>query len=226
MSQPEIEKIVERELQLSIAATIKVSPDRYGKQTPEEKEALHERNRIATRNMLTMILSKIERKDPSECWNLFHMGNPISREVFHIETGIKLPRGEKKTREAIRTWIGAEKYDRYFADIEEQREFERIERERTQSGVKLQTELSGKLSYIGPFGGLKVYGTFETYIREYLKAGYRPEDKKIGFSTGWNLVLRTENSTRTSPTFRQQNVRAWIDTILLRLEVSKSLSTP
>lgn len=63
---------------------------------------------------------------------------------------------------------------------------------------------------------MSIVGTFEEYIRLKLSEGFRPVDRKRGFSSGW--VLRREETDRNgwqeTQQFRGKIVRQWIDSIL------------
>lgn len=144
----------------------------------------------------------------------FHLGNPLSRELFTALTGVKLPNTESGTREAIREWYGAERWDAFW----EKRRIEEAEKQSIRKEQEKQRELKNKLServrYPRPGGGVSITGTFEEYLRLKLSEGFRPEDRKRGFSTGWVLKL----NGKETPQFRGKLVREWIDSVIPEYE--------
>jgi len=211
-----LERYVEADLQRVIENTLRNYREKYESLSEAERESLHNQQRDNSRKWLSKIFAMIENRNPSEVRNAFHHGNPTSREIFTEITGISLPRTESGTRESLRQWIGEKYWDDHFAELtrqEEQRISDRKEKERLK---ELSDLLSEKIRYHRPGGGVSIVGTFEEFIRLKLSEGFRPVDRKRGFSSGW--VLRREETDRNgwqeTQQFRGKIVRQWIDSIL------------
>lgn len=211
-----IERYVESDLRQVIENTLRNHRERYKSLPENEREEMHERQREKSREWISKIFAKIENKIPSEVRNAFHLGNPVSREIFTEITGLTFPNTESGTREVLRQWIGEQVWDNHFAELkrqEEQRISDRKEKERLK---ELHDLLSEKIRYHRTSGGVSIVGTFEEFIRLKLSEGFRPVDRKRGFSSGW--VLRREendgNGWQETQQFRGKTVRQWIDSIL------------
>lgn len=140
-----LERYVESDLQRVIENTLRNYRERYESLPETEREELHERQRENSRKWLSKIFAMIENRNPSEVRNVFHLGNPTSREIFTEITGITLPKTESGTRDSLRQWIGEKYWDDHFAELkrqEEQRISDRKEKERLKELSDLLSEKS------------------------------------------------------------------------------------
>lgn len=211
-----IERYVESDLRQVIENTLRNHRERYESLPDNEREEMHERQRERSREWISKIFAKIENKIPSEVRNAFHLGNPVSREIFTEITGLTFPNTESGTREVLRQWIGEHVWDNHFAELKRQEEQHISDRKEKERLKELHDLLSEKIRYNRTGGGVSIIGTFEEFIRLKLSEGFRPVDRKRGFSSGW--VLRREETDGTgwqeTKQFRGKAVRQWIDSIL------------
>lgn len=217
-----LERYVEADLRQAIDNTLRNYRERYEALSESEREDLHEQQREKSRKWIGKIFSMIENRNPSEVRNAFHLGNPVSREIFMELTGVSLPGTESGTRQALRQWIGEELWDEHFSELKRLEEKVIADRQESARRKELAERLSEKIRWHTGNGGLAVTGTFEEYIRLKLSEGFRPVDRKRGFSSGW--VLRREETDRNgwqeTQQFRGKLVREWIDSIIPEYSVT------
>lgn len=210
----DIGKYVEADLQQAIKATIEKYPERYAALTDEARAEMHEKHRENCRGWIAKVIDRIDNGNPSDLRNAFHLGNPVSRQIFRDKTGVTLPGTESGTRQAIREWFGVEKWDSHFAELGRQ-EQERTEKRKAEEKQKeLQGLLSERVRYHAGEGGVHTVGTMEEFIRCKLSQGFRLVVRKRGFSTGW--VLRREDNGhgwQETTQFRGKILQEWIESI-------------
>lgn len=124
----------------------------------------------------------IQNKDIDKLTNrLPVLQNKASRKAFEIATGIKLPNTVGGTTEAIRKFVGEEKYDKHFSDIAKAQS-EKVEAAKakiynTERDALLDAKVPGQQG-----------STYRTLIDSHAKAGYSVKVDKVGIREVYKLV--------------------------------------
>lgn len=128
----------------------------------------------------------IQNKDIDKLTNrLPVLQNKASRKAFEIATGIMLPKTVGGTTEAIRKFVGEEKYDKHFLDIAQAQAAKVEEAKAKEYNTERDKLLDSKVP--GQQGS-----TYRSLIDNHAKAGYSVKVDKVGIREVYKLVKAGE----------------------------------
>lgn len=135
----------------------------------------------------------IQNKDIDKLTNrLPVLQNKGSRKAFEIATGIMLPKTVGGTTEAIRKFVGEEKYDKHFSDIAQAQAAKVEEAKAKEYNTERDKLLDSKVP--GQQGS-----TYRSLIDNHAKAGYSVKVDKVGIREVYKLVKAGEPVSTVLP---------------------------